>query len=80
MRKKRVSRRIPHIRIVALLPEACTNRSTLFLDDGSLVRNCLRSADIADELFEGAHGGCLAVQCAHHSSSIEDTKQMGAWS
>lgn len=37
--------------IVALLTKAGTDRSTLLLDNGSLVGNRLGRANIADELF-----------------------------
>ena len=46
----------PNAMVGTLLPKAGTNRSTLFLDDGSFVRYRLGRANIADELLHYSDG------------------------
>jgi hypothetical protein len=43
---------IPDVGIVALFSEACSNRSTFFLDDCSLVCNRFCGSHISNELFD----------------------------
>lgn len=45
---------IPHIRVMSLLPEAGSNRCTLFEDHRALVGNGFRGAHIANELLDWA--------------------------
>jgi hypothetical protein len=53
---------LPDVGVSALLPKACSNRSTFFLDNCSFIRDGLRSPHIANKLlqrthFGGAHNG-----------------------
>ena len=57
----------PNTMVGTLLPKAGTNRSTLFLDNGSFVRYRLGRAHIANELFHYSNGYTLET----------DTQQRG---
>lgn len=57
-----LSRSAPDIVVVAFLSEACSNRCALFLDDGTLIGDCLGRTHIADELLH-----CEAVSMSAHT-------------
>lgn len=57
---------IPHIGIVAFLPETGSYSSALFLYDSSLVGNCLCGAHISNELFDyGSNMSALTTESGH---------------
>jgi hypothetical protein len=47
-------RNTPHVGVVALFSEAGPNRGALLLHHGPLVGNCLRGADVPNELLHCA--------------------------
>lgn len=48
---------------MAFLPEACSDSRTFFLNHSSLVRNCLRSTHITDELLHCLILAVLLYMC-----------------